>query len=226
LTAADGLDPVTADAVRQAFQAAEPRWTDLGWQRDGEAIANLLGDAVRQAFQTASPRLNAPSQRDCEALALGFICYRRDLDDFIKASGPFRSKWDRVDKVVAQLVAVQPELAELAEFAVTREMEHAALLTALLKVARRAAARWRVERKAYHRSLGWQATANFIAFLALRRWREANPRRRIGNPLSADQPATRLMVQLLRLAGYGDVTPERVAKHFARDQSSLPPIDP
>ena len=181
---------------------------------------------MRQAFQTASPRLNTPSQRDCEALAVGFICYRRELDNFIKASGPFRSKWDRVDKAVAQLVAVQPELEELAEFAVTRETEDAALLTALLKVTRRAAARWRAERKANHRSLGWQATANIIAVQALRRWREANPGRRIGNPLSADQPATRLMVQLLRLAGHGDVTPERVAKHFARDQSSLPLIDP
>jgi hypothetical protein len=169
--------------------------------------------------------LKAPSQRDCGALAVGFIGLRRDLDDFIAARAPWRPKWDRVNKAVAQLVAVRAELAELAELAVTHETKEAALLTALAKMARRAAAQWPVKRKSDWRFLGWQGTAEWIAFSALRRWREANPARRIGNPLSADQPSTRLIVELLRLAGHGDVTPERVAKHFARDPSGLPPID-
>ena len=208
--------------MRQAYLAAERRRTDWGWQLDNEAIARLLGGAVRQAFETASSRLNAPDQGTCNGLAVCFIDYRRNMDDLERAVslGAFDKAY-RVGKVIGTLVAELPELVEAMWEGGNRDADE---LAALLKAARRAAGVC-PERKSDRRS-GWQSTADIISFLALSRWRDANPGRKIGKPLSADQPATRLITQLLRLAGYDDVTtPERVAKHFERDPSFLPPID-
>jgi hypothetical protein len=96
--------------------------------------AALLGGAVQHAFQTASSRLKAPSLRECEALAVGFMSYRRSLDNFVKWSAPFQPKWNRVTKVVAQSCAIESELAELAELATTYQTEDEPRLVAMLEL--------------------------------------------------------------------------------------------
>jgi hypothetical protein len=131
----------------------------------------------------------------------------------------YLARVDRVRKAIRTLILDLPELVTAIRFFPSGEEPLADLLAASSRASRSCpdlAGHLRVIRRPW-----WKWSADCIAGAVLVHWRQANPGRIIGRPLSEEQPATKVMTQLLTLAGYDDVTPERVAKHFARDQSAL-----
>ena len=128
---------------------------------------------------------------------------------------------ERVRKAIGTLLTDLPELADYAAARVSPRTNHAAVLADLLGAARRVAGYWPGldgSLRKFAPRARWQLTADCVAGAIWARWRRANPGRTIGKPLSAEQPMTRALVDLLALAGHPDLNAAQVAQHFSRDQ--------
>jgi hypothetical protein len=188
---------------------------------------------VRLAYQAAKPRWNVPSADDCESLACILTMYRSVNAISARPARPpdadGQRRLERVDRVRKAIGTLIVDLPELADRATTRTGgKHADCLTDLLTAARRAAGLWPEldgSLRRFDSRCWWKLTADCIAGQALAHWRGANPGRKIGKPMSEEQPATKAMQQLLRLAGHGDMTLGQIAKHFSRDQSAFAILD-
>ncbi len=194
--------------------------------------ASVAAKAVWTAYHDAAPRWQPPAAADCEAIASTLAMYRgacmeRGARLAHKPDAAGRRRIARHDAVRGAIGTLLWDLPDLAAWAPGHTAPagsmHAKSLVDLLAAARLVAMLWPSldgSLKRFDPRTEWARTADCIAGPVLAVWQRANPGRKIGKPLSGDQPATRLMVALLGLVGHA-VTAERVARHFARDKSAF-----
>jgi len=198
---------------------------------DASPPDTITAQAVRKAYCEAAKQkhLLPPAPAACEAIASALSLYR-NASVALKQLGTIKpdtagqrrmQRAERVRAAIGTLLSDLPELATWAAAHIAPGTEHAESLSDLLTAAQHAAGLWphlNGSLKRFDPRSRWHLTANCIAGIALGNWQHANPGHKIGKPKSEEQHMTRLMVALLKLAGYGDLSREQVAKHFSRDQ--------
>ncbi len=193
--------PVTAEAVRAAYRDAKPTWAtpDAG---DCGAIADIL-ERYRLAHKNRATRLAAkPSPSGRRLIAQS----------------------NAVRGAIGTLLRDLPSIAAWATANVAPGTAHAESLRALLDTARHVAELWPCfdgSLKRFDPRSAWARGLDCWAGCVLTSWHRANPGRRIGKPLSPDQPATRLLLNLLALVENDPPTAEQVSQHFTRDASAF-----
>ena len=202
---------------------------DLRIDRAGKITAEV----VCKAYNDAKPSWLVPSVKDCEAIASILDMYRgarleREALLSRKPDASGRRRMTRHEAVRGAIGTLLRNLPDLAAWApghtAPAGSPHAESLVALLDATRLVAGLWpdlNGSVRRFDSRSRWARKADCIVGTVLQRWQAANPKRRIGKPLTKDQPMTRLMVTLLGLIERDAPTPEQVAQHFTRDKSGF-----